>query len=171
MKLTNSIPNFFTLLNLSFGIISCFYMFNDEFYIAAELIILAGFLDRFDGKLARKLNATSELGKELDSLSDLISFGLAPSMLIWKVSLFSLGAVGGLISIIFVVCGAFRLAKYNVTEFSGIYYGVPITIAGGIVSLVVLYKIRYDLNIYFISIMMVVLSYSMISTRIRLKKM
>jgi len=146
-------------------------MFNDEFYIAAELIILAGFLDRFDGKLARKLNAISDLGKELDSLSDLVSFGLAPSLLMWKVSLSSLGVIGGIISIIFVICGAFRLAKYNVTEFTGTYYGVPITIAGGILSLVVLYKLRYSLNIYFIAIIMIFLSYSMISTKIRLKKM
>lgn len=171
MRLINSIPNLFTLLNLSFGIISIFYMFNEEYFIAAELIILAGFLDRFDGKLARKLNAISDLGKELDSLSDSISFGVAPALLVWKVILVNLGYLGGIVSIIYVICGIFRLAKYNITEFKGVYYGLPITIAGGLISLLVLYSLRYSINKYVILITILLLSYAMVSTKLKLKKM
>lgn len=171
MRITNSIPNIFTLVNLSLGIISIFYVFNENYYLSAELIILAGFMDRFDGKIARKLNATSEMGKELDSLCDLISFGLAPTVLVWRTNLLGLGLVGGIISIVYTMAGSLRLAKYNTTEFTGTYYGVPITMAGGIVSLIVLYTLKYSVNIYIIAILILVLSYTMISTRIRVKKM
>jgi len=170
MKIKDSIPNLFTLLNLSLGILAILYIFDMDYYRSALLILLAALLDRFDGVLARKFNATTNLGKELDSLCDLISFGVAPSVLIWHIQLVEFGAIGVIITILFAVSGAYRLARYNVTEFKGVYIGIPITISGGIVALTCLYIIRYNLNIYFLALLMLFLTYGMVSTRIRLKK-
>lgn len=170
MKIKNNIPNAFTLLNLSAGVLAIIHMFYEDYYMAALLIILAGFLDRFDGMIARKLNATSNIGKELDSLSDLISFGIAPSILIWNLVLANLGVIGTIVTLTFAVAGAYRLARYNVTDFSGVYMGIPITLAGGIVSIISLYAIKYGINQYLASLIMILLAYSMVSTKLKLKK-
>ncbi|MGF7056744.1 CDP-diacylglycerol--serine O-phosphatidyltransferase [Brassicibacter mesophilus] len=170
MKIKSKIPNLFTLLNLSLGILSILYIFDNDYYMSALLILLAALFDRFDGLLARKFNATSSIGKELDSLCDLISFGVAPSILAWHIKLIDFGIIGIIIIILYAVTGAYRLARYNTTEFHGIYLGVPITLAGGIVAITSLYTIRYSINIYFLAVLMLLLSYSMISTKIRLKK-
>ncbi|MBM7616340.1 CDP-diacylglycerol--serine O-phosphatidyltransferase [Alkaliphilus hydrothermalis] len=170
MRVKAHIPNMFTYLNLSLGIIAIISITVEAYAAAALLILLAGFLDRFDGKLARKLNAESEFGKELDSLCDLISFGVAPAILIWSYQLVHFGILGTGIIILFAICGAYRLALFNIIEFDEVYMGVPITISGGIVALMTLYSMNYPTNIYFIIIMMLFLSYSMCSKKIRLKK-
>ncbi|WP_425449761.1 CDP-diacylglycerol--serine O-phosphatidyltransferase [Dethiothermospora halolimnae] len=170
MNIKNNIPNLFTLLNLSLGILAILYIFDSQHYISSLLILLAALFDRFDGKLARRFNATTSLGKELDSLCDLISFGVAPSILIWNIELIKLGIIGVIITILFAVAGAYRLAKYNITDFEGVYVGFPITLTGGIVTLAALYTIRYNINMYFLSSLMLFLSYSMISTKIKLRK-
>jgi len=170
MKIKNNIPNLFTLLNLTLGLLAILYIFDHDYYKSSLLIILAALLDRFDGALARKFDAATSLGKELDSLCDLISFGVAPSILIWHIELINLGVFGIAITILYAISGAYRLARYNVTEFAGIYIGIPITIAGGIVALTSLYTIIYNVNVYFIGILMLFLAYGMISTKIRLKK-
>lgn len=170
MKIKKNIPNLFTLLNLSTGVLAIIHMFYEDYYMAALLILIAGFLDRFDGMIARKLNATSSIGKELDSLSDLISFGIAPSILVWNLKLIELGAVGTIITLLFAVGGAYRLARYNVTDFEGVYLGIPITIAGGLVSIISLYVIKYGINKYFLGAIMIFLAYSMVSTKLKLKK-
>ena len=80
----NAIPNFFTIGNLSCGILSILVTFqNGNFQLACLFILIAGLMDRYDGRIARLLNVSSDLGKELDSLADLVSFGLAPSMLVF----------------------------------------------------------------------------------------
>ncbi|KNF10159.1 CDP-diacylglycerol--serine O-phosphatidyltransferase PssA [Gottschalkia purinilytica] len=170
MEIKSKLPNLFTLLNLSLGVLAIINMFHNEYYLSSLLIILATLLDRFDGMLARKFNATSSLGKELDSLCDLISFGIAPSILIWNIKLVSLGSIGTLITILYAVSGAYRLARYNTTTFEGVYVGIPITLAGGLVSIISLYSIKYKFNIYALAILLLFLSYAMISTKIRLKK-
>lgn len=106
----------------------------------------------------------------MDSLCDLISFGVAPAVLIWSFNLTDLGVAGILITIIFSVSGAYRLARYNIMEFEGVYMGIPITMCGGIVALITLYSIKYHTNVYLIGIMVLVLSYSMVSKKIKLKK-
>ena len=170
MEIKSKIPNLFTLLNLSLGILSILYIFENDYYMSSLLILLAALLDRFDGLLARKFNATSSIGKELDSLCDLISFGVAPSILAWHIKLINFGVIGIIITILYAVAGAYRLARYNTTEFHGIYVGIPITLAGGIVAITSLYTIRYSINIYFLAVFMLFLSYSMVSTKIQLKK-
>ena len=77
----SSIPNIFTFINLSFGILSLLSTFEDNYSLACIFILLAALVDRYDGRIARYLQVTSDLGKELDSLADLVSFGVAPSIL------------------------------------------------------------------------------------------
>lgn len=170
MRIMNNLPNVFTMFNLSLGILSLFNIVNNNLFLAAWLILLAGLLDRFDGKLARKLNVVSDFGKELDSLCDLVSFGVAPAVLIWSSSLIKLGVLGTIVCIVYTMAGTIRLAKFNVTEFSGFYLGVPITMAGGLISLLVLYSETYQLNYYIMLTIVLIMSYLMVTNKVRLKK-
>ena len=79
----SSIPNIFTFINLSFGILSLLATFESNYQLACIFILLAALVDRYDGRIARYLQVSSDLGKELDSLADLVSFGVAPSILIF----------------------------------------------------------------------------------------
>lgn len=134
----NAVPNIFTFCNLSCGIMSILMVFdaspNDtDFYkLACLFILLAAIIDRYDGRVARFLNVSSEIGKELDSLADLVSFGVAPSILVYNLNdhFSSLGLIGYILVLIFPLSGAYRLARYNTSNFDGRFVGVPITIAG-----------------------------------------
>ncbi|SHH65830.1 CDP-diacylglycerol--serine O-phosphatidyltransferase [Caloranaerobacter azorensis DSM 13643] len=170
MKIKGYIPNLFTFLNLSLGILAILHIIKNNYYISALLILLAALLDRYDGKIARKFNATSSIGKELDSLCDLISFGVAPSILIWHSQLIDIGVLGIAITILFAIAGAYRLARYNIIEFDGVYVGVPITLSGGILAITSLYTIKYQINVYILIFIMLTLSYAMVSNKIKLKK-
>lgn len=170
MKIKGYIPNLFTFLNLSLGILAILYIFQNNYYISSLLILLAALLDRYDGKIARMFNATSNIGKELDSLCDLISFGVAPSILIWRSHFIDIGILGIIITILFAISGAYRLARYNVIDFDGIYVGIPITLSGGILAITSLYTIKYNINVYILVFIMLMLSYAMISSKIKLKK-
>ncbi|AOY78494.1 CDP-diacylglycerol--serine O-phosphatidyltransferase [Clostridium formicaceticum] len=160
----------FTFFNLTLGILAIVSIINESYTVSALLILVAAFTDRLDGQLARKLDVESELGKELDSLCDLISFGVAPAVLIWSFHLAKFGVIGILIMVIFAISGAYRLARYNIMEFEGVYMGIPITMCGGILALITLYSINYQTNVHFIGMMTLFLSYSMISKKIKLKK-
>lgn len=170
MRIKGYIPNLFTFLNLSLGILAILYIFQNDYYISSLLILLAALLDRYDGKIARMFNATSSIGKELDSLCDLISFGVAPAILIWHSQLIDIGVLGIIITILFAIAGAYRLARYNVIDFDGIYIGIPITLSGGILAITSLYTIKYNLNVYILVFIMLILSYAMVSSKIKLKK-
>lgn len=127
------IPNSFTALNALCGYISITLSVNSQYEMAFFFIVFAGLFDLFDGILARLVKTSSEFGVQLDSLSDVISFGVAPAFLIYHTSLYELGWLGILISGAYVVFGAFRLARFNVqvsdysvkTDFKGL----PIPIA------------------------------------------
>lgn len=170
------IPNIFTFVNLSFGIFSLLSTFNSNFIWASAFIMIAGLVDRYDGRIARSLDVSSDLGKQLDSLADLVSFGVAPSILVFILFNFeALGPYGifGLILLVaFPICGAFRLARYNVASFDGVFTGVPITIVGcfiALFSLICIYSNLTDkLSILAITLM-VLGSYLMVST-LKLKK-
>ncbi len=170
MKVKSQIPNMFTLLNLALGILAIISIFYGHFDVSAVLIIGAGFLDRMDGKLARKFDVASEFGKELDSLCDLISFGVAPAILMWNINFMEAGALGIIITVLFSIAGATRLARYNIAEFEGFYLGIPITLCGGIVALLSLYSVRYNTNMALAMFTMLFLSYAMVSKKIKLKK-
>mgnify|MGYP002409430169 FL=1 len=139
----NAVPNIFTLGNLSCGILSLMMTFQGEYKAASLFILLAGLMDRYDGRVARFLNVSSELGKELDSLADLVSFGVAPSILVFNIYNFSqLGLLGYLLVLLFPLSGAYRLARYNITSFDGIFTGIPITVAGMLMALYSLFTMN-----------------------------
>lgn len=169
-KLKNAIPNIFTLANLSLGILSLIMSFQGNYNLACYFIILAAIMDRYDGKLARHFNVSSALGKELDSLADLVSFGVSPSVLIFNSNNFqNLGLLGYLLLLIFPMCGAYRLARYNISSFDGAFYGIPITIAGILLSIYTLVTLHSIIHINITILIILILSYLMVSA-IRLKK-
>ena len=100
-----------TLMNLSFGIISIIFMFKGLAHLSVVFILLAAIFDRFDGMCARHFQTESDFGKELDSLCDLVSFGIAPALLIYGVALHEMLWVGILVTIIYILAGAVRLAR------------------------------------------------------------
>ncbi len=168
------IPNIFTFINLGCGVLSLLATFKGKFFISALLIIIAALVDRYDGRIARYLQVTSDLGKELDSLADLVSFGVAPALLIFILYKFDtlgpLGILGYALLLLYPICGAFRLARYNTAEFDGNFRGVPITIAGCILAIYALLAGERFTNIYLPLIFIVILSYLMVSN-IKLKKL
>lgn len=167
----NAIPNLFTLGNLSCGIMSIIMTFHQEdFKLACLFILIAGLMDRYDGRVARMLNVSSEIGKELDSLADLVSFGVAPSVLVFSMyKLYEMGPLGYLFVLIFPVAGAYRLARYNCTSFDGIFMGVPITIAGSFMALFAFLTMKNPSNVLFPIFFLLALSYLMIS-KLKIKK-
>ena len=167
------IPNVFTFINLSCGIISILSVMNNNFAAAGVFILLAGLVDRYDGRVARFLNVSSELGKELDSLADLVSFGVAPSILIYI--LYDLatfgpkGLLGFILLLAFPICGAYRLARFNTATFDGVFTGVPITIAGCFMAVIALLSLKINISIYITIVLMTVSAYLMVS-KLQLKK-
>ncbi len=133
--ISRSAANVVTLLNITFGILSLFSTINGNYYHAALFIILAVLMDGADGRLARRLDTCSDMGKQLDSLCDLVSFGVAPALLIYAQVLAPYTIIGLLPAILFIICGACRLARFNVLNISEYFMGIPITFAGLIAAL------------------------------------
>ncbi|WIF94994.1 CDP-diacylglycerol--serine O-phosphatidyltransferase [Caminicella sporogenes] len=169
MKYKSLIPNFFTSLNLFMGLMAIIFLFDSNYFKSSMLILIAAVLDRFDGRLARKFGASTEFGKEFDSLCDLISFGVAPALLMWNILLSKAGIIGVVVTVFFTLAGAIRLARYNITNFDGVYMGIPITLCGSFLALLCL-GVNKAVNINIIMMLMIFLSYAMVSKKIRLKK-
>lgn len=140
--ITKSIPSLLTLGNLCLGVISIILVFNERSGMAAIMVIIAMLLDGVDGRVARALNAQSEFGKELDSLADVISFGVAPAFIMYVVALQDVAPfLSWFVTAFFPICGALRLARFNVKDSSpGHFIGLPIPAAGGILATVALFK-------------------------------
>ena len=136
MKKKNSItptyifPASFTYANALCGFASIFFSFNNDFRNASVFIIIAILLDIFDGRIARFFKSTSEFGKELDSFADLISFGVAPAILIYLSELYVFRTTGILISFLLVLGGMSRLARYNIININKYFFGIPIDASG-----------------------------------------
>ena len=138
--LSKYIPNFITILSLCCGLTSIRFSINEDWKISIYLIIFAAVFDFFDGWFARKLKGGSNFGAELDSLSDFISFGVAPSLLIYFWSLSELKSLGWSIALFFSACAALRLARFTADIYltskpidSSIYFtGVPSPAAAGL---------------------------------------
>jgi len=142
MRLTKCIPNLFTLGNLYCGFLSIGFAASGQYKNAAVLILIGMMLDSMDGRLARMLKVDSNLGKELDSLADIVTFGVAPSFLVYYTYFFNFGILGLAVAGMFPLFGAYRLARFNIgTVKSSMHYfvGVPITAAGGILALLTLF--------------------------------
>ena len=108
------VPNSFTSLNIVSGFLSIVFASQNEFHIAAIFIIIAAIFDAVDGLVARLIKTSSRFGVELDSLSDVVSFGAAPAFLIYKSYLYQFEWLGIIISSTILIFGAFRLARFNV---------------------------------------------------------
>ena len=133
------IPNMITCGNMLSGMLSLVLAFHGHFVPASWLVFFAVFFDFMDGKMARKLGGSSSFGMELDSLADVVSFGVAPAMIIYSVYLKGFfGVTGAIVAAFFALCGALRLARFNVHHVDGSFQGLPIP-AGGhfLVSFVV----------------------------------
>ncbi|OEH86300.1 CDP-diacylglycerol--serine O-phosphatidyltransferase [Desulfuribacillus stibiiarsenatis] len=140
MQVIKAVPSVFTVGNLFIGILSIILAFQGQVEYAAIMVVIGMLLDGLDGRMARMLNAQSEFGKELDSLSDIISFGVAPAFIMYVVILQDYSYLGWIITAVFPICGALRLARFNVQEGApGYFIGLPITAAGGILATLTLY--------------------------------
>ena len=168
------LPNMFTLIGVCIGLSSIKFAFDERFTLSVIAIIVAAIIDGLDGRIARLIQGTSKVGKELDSLTDVISFGVAPAFIMYFWKLNELGRIGWLICLIYVVCVALRLARFNVNSGKepswrdNFFEGVP-SPAGGVIVLMPLvyslseiqiFSINYD---YFVPILFVLVSILLIS--------
>jgi len=153
------LPNMLTLIGVCIGLTSIRFALDGRFELAIIAIIFAALIDGLDGRIARLIKGTSKVGKELDSLTDMISFGVAPAfiMFFWKLN--TLGRFGWLLCLIYVICVALRLARFNINSTQepswrdNFFEGVP-SPAGGILVLAPLiislsgfdlFKLNYDI--------------------------
>ncbi len=117
LPLLQLVPNLVTILGMCAGLSAIRYTFDERFELAAALIIFAAVMDGFDGLLARKLNAASSFGAELDSFADFVSFGVAPGILVFGYALAGpMAGVGWIFVLVFAVCACLRLARFNISR-------------------------------------------------------
>lgn len=184
MKLRKTLfilPNLFTMSSVFCGLYSIVHSFGgaepQDFLAAALAIVFAMFFDMVDGRVARLTRTQSEFGLQLDSLADMISFGVAPAILVYRWGLSNLNLwgidLGFFAAFLFVACGAGRLARFNVLatrnreSSSGDFVGLPIPLAAGMLTSLVLAhvqsgatEVRDQLSVLFV---VIVLSYLMVS--------
>ena len=168
------LPNIMTLIGVCIGLSSIKFALDLKYELAIIAIILAAVIDGLDGRIARLIKGTSKVGKELDSLTDVISFGVAPAFIMYFWSLNSLGKFGWLLCLIYVVCVALRLARFNVSSNAdpswrdNFFEGVP-SPAGGVLVLMPLiyslsgfefFKLNYEIivPIFFILVSLLLIS-------------
>lgn len=139
------IPNMFTLLALCAGLTAIRMAIEHRFDIAIAAIVLAAILDALDGRIARLLKATSRFGAELDSLADFVNFGVAPAIIVFTWALDDLRSMGWLVVLVYAICAALRLARFNVAldsdqpAWKGNYFvGVPAP-AAALIAMLPLY--------------------------------
>ena len=171
------LPNAITLIGVCIGLSSIKFAIDGKFAIAIIAILFAGLMDALDGRIARLIKGTSKMGKELDSLGDVISFGVAPALIMYFWNLQYLDKLGWFVCLIYVVCVALRLARFNVNSEEepswkdNFFEGMP-SPAGGIVVLMPLiisfsglgeffFEINYDI---LVPIFFIIVSILLIST-------
>ena len=174
------LPNAITLIGVCIGLSSIKFALDGKFTLAVIAILFAGLMDALDGRIARLIKGTSKMGKELDSLGDVISFGVAPAFIMYFWNLQYLEKLGWFVCLIYVVCVALRLARFNVssneepTWKDDFFEGVP-SPAGGIIVLMPLvlsfsglgdlfFKINYDVIVPLFFIIVSILLISTIPT-------
>ena len=149
------LPNILTLGGVCLGISSIKFSIDGNYNLAVTLILFAAILDTLDGRIARLIKGTSEFGKELDSLTDFVSFGIAPVFVLYFWELSNYGKLGWAITLIYSVCCVLRLARFNLTKVDenqewkkNFFEGIP-SPAGGLLILMPLIYDLTDLNIGF----------------------
>jgi CDP-diacylglycerol---serine O-phosphatidyltransferase len=174
------LPNLFTVSSIFLGFYALVLCAGDatpqQLYQAALAIFFAQFFDAFDGRVARMTKTQSDFGVQLDSLADVMSFGAAPALLVYKWALAPLGFVGIFVAFSFAACGALRLARFNVLAARGdkgssrFFVGLPIPLAAGaIVALVIAHYREFGSTTDAatrvpIALVVVLLSFLMVST-------
>ena len=175
LSLRSLLPNLFTYISLTLGLTALKFAINGNWQIAVSLVVFASFLDNIDGKIARLLNANSNFGVELDSLSDLVSFGVAPAVIVylWSESL-SIDGVWAMV-IFYVICSSSRLAKFNILSYEKqttekkikFFTGISTPAAAGLTLLPLMLNFRFNIDFfisdYFIKFYLIVPSILMIS--------
>jgi CDP-diacylglycerol--serine O-phosphatidyltransferase len=155
------LPNMLTLIGVCIGLSSIKFALDSKFELSIIAIIVAAVFDGLDGRIARLIKATSKVGKELDSLTDVISFGVAPAFIMYFWLLNNLGKFGWLLCLIYVVCVALRLARFNISSNSepswrdNFFEGVPAP-AGGILVLMPLIFNLSELDVFNINYNLIV---------------
>lgn len=141
---TAMVPNLFTVANMALGFFAILAAIDERWIMAPTAIFIAHAMDILDGRIARWLGLASDFGMEFDSFADLISFGLAPAVMIYLLALEPYGRLGLALSFFFVLCGAIRLTRFNLKTAlpsdapSQVFSGLPIPVAGGFIAVLVL---------------------------------
>ena len=164
-QLTAIIPSSATISSLMLGILAIISLDDNRFFIAGVLIILGSILDVLDGQLAKRLDSISDMGKELDSLADMVTFGVAPTMLIYHL-LLSVGVakhIAILSSLVFVSAGALRLARFNTlpSDRRAYFEGMPIPMASLFIITGSFWQ-HWVINIWW-TVVIIIVSYLMVS--------
>ena len=146
------LPNTLTIIGVCIGLSSIKFALDQNYGLSIIALLISGILDTLDGRIARLIKGTSKVGKELDSLTDVVSFGVAPAFIMYFWTLNELGKLGWLIVLVYVVCCALRLARFNIMTYDdellwkqNFFEGVP---SPGAAGLVMLPLILYKLEIY-----------------------
>jgi len=137
------------------GLIAILFVINGTYYLALTALLFAVVFDYFDGKVARLIGREGEFGKQLDSLADTISFGVAPAIFGFTLIQTNFAII---VFTLFLFAGVLRLARYNIMEFNGEFAGMPITVNGMVVPLVYLFRVpvqAYPYIYLFLAILMV----------------
>ena len=149
------LPNILTLGGVCLGISSIKFSIDSNFSLAVIFILLAAIFDALDGRIARLIKGTSEFGKELDSLTDFVSFGIAPAFILYFWELNNYGKIGWAITLIYSVCCVIRLARFNITKINAnetwkenYFQGIPSPIGAILILLPLIYELS-DLQKYF----------------------
>ncbi|WP_206830630.1 CDP-diacylglycerol--serine O-phosphatidyltransferase [Alicyclobacillus fructus] len=159
------IPNALTALNLVAGLASILALESGRVGVSALIVVLGMIIDGLDGRVARWLRVESEFGRILDSLSDLVTFGVAPAMIMYHVELRHLGILGDLVAILFPLCGALRLARFHTQRGpADTFIGLPITAAGGVEATLALTKSAFEPAAFVLSAATVLVSLLMVSS-------
>ena len=142
------LPNLLTIIGVCLGISSIKFALDGNFSLAVIFIVFASILDALDGRIARLIKGTTEFGKELDSLTDFVSFGIAPAFILYFWELKNYGKVGWAITLIFSVCCVLRLARFNLTKIAeeaewklNYFEGVPSPAGAGLALLPLVYEL------------------------------
>ncbi len=168
MKKANLIyilPNLFTASSIFIGVISIVEASKGNFVLASWLILLALVFDGLDGRIARMTNTTSQFGVEFDSLADIISFGIAPAMLLYFFIGHEFGRFGILVSALYVIFGAIRLARFNISTAKtdpNVFIGLPIPTAAIFISMWILLFYKYTLEDYAVILLILTLGVSVL---------
>jgi len=149
------LPSLLTIIGVCLGISSIKFSLDQNYSLAVIFLVFASLLDTLDGRIARLIKGTSEFGKELDSLTDFVSFGIAPAFILYFWELKNYGKIGWAITLIFSVCCVLRLARFNLTKISeeaewklNYFEGVPSPAGAGLILLPLIYELsEFDFNI------------------------